>query len=133
MKAKVLFVLMLLMAITFGVSAQSLEGTWKLKERGGNSVPEGYTQLKLITNNHFVWFIADKDGNIVSGAGGTLAVKGDQFEETILYTLPGMKAWTGKKAMYKYKFENGLLLITGALIFDETKKVENSEVWEIVR
>ena len=130
MKAKLLFVLMLLMAITFGVSAQSLEGTWKLKESSGNPKREGYTQIKLITNNHFVWITANKDGNIVSGAGGSVSIKGNQYEETILYTLPGMFPWTGKKVTYEYKFENGLLFIKGIMSLDETRKFVNSEIWE---
>ena len=131
MKAKILFVLMLLTVITVGVSAQSLEGTWQQKESNVNSLREGYTQIKLITDNHFVWFVSDKDGNIISGAGGTISIEGDQYEETILYTLPGMSAWTGKKATYKYKFENGLLLITGSLV-SKTMKFDNSEIWEKV-
>ena len=129
MKAKILFVLMLLTVTTVGVSAQSLEGTWRQKESNANPLREGYTQIKLITNNHFVWFVADKEGNIISGAGGTISINGDQYEETLLYTLPGMSAWTGGKAVYKYKFENGLLSIKGTLGY-KTGKVEISEVWE---
>ncbi|MDR1516622.1 MAG: hypothetical protein LBS52_00735 [Dysgonamonadaceae bacterium] len=130
MKTKVFFFLAIFAASILVCNAQDLKGTWKAVSSSGNTLPEGFTNIKMITPTHFIWIMSDKDGNIVSGSGGTYTAKDGVYTETILYTLPGMKNWKGKKGVYKYEIINGKLTISGELEFDENKKVKNEEVWE---
>ncbi|WP_298646618.1 hypothetical protein [uncultured Proteiniphilum sp.] len=132
MKTKTFFFTLLLIATSCMLSAQNLEGTWKAVESSGNPVREGYTTLKFITSTHFIWTMSDKDGNIISGAGGTYTLKDGIYTETILYTLPGMKNWKGKSAVYEVKTEGKRMSISGYLEFDQDRKVQNSENWERV-
>lgn len=132
MKTKTFFLTLLLMTTSFILSAQSLEGTWKSLKSSGRTSPEGYTTLKHITSTHFIWTMSDKDGNIISGAGGTYTLKDGIYTETILYTLPGMQNWKGKNAVYEVKIEGKGMSISGYLEFDQNQKVQNSENWERV-
>jgi hypothetical protein len=126
----------LLLALLFGVTtcllnAQNIQGTWKSLGSSGNPLPEGYSTYKFITPSHFIWTMIDKEGNIVSGAGGTYTMIDGVYTETILYTLPGMKTWKGKKAIYnKVEIIGKKLSISGHLEFDKDKKVQNTEFWE---
>ncbi|MDR0422485.1 MAG: hypothetical protein LBH72_05690 [Proteiniphilum sp.] len=130
MKAKTVFLTLLLLAASSMLRAQSLEGTWKAIESSGNPVRENYTHLKYITTTHFIWTMSDKDGNIISGAGGTYTLVDGVYTETILYTLPGMKNWKGKSARYEVKVEGKKMTVTGYLEYNSEKKVENTESWE---
>lgn len=130
MKTKIFLLMMLFVATTCMLHAQNVQGTWKLIESSGNPLPEGYTNIKMITPTHFIWTMSDKEGNIISGASGTYTMKDSTYTETILYTLPGMKSWKGKKATYKVEFEANKLTLYGYLEVDKTKKIHNFESWE---
>lgn len=133
MKSKSFLLMMLLVVTTCMLNAQiaqNVQGTWKLIGSSGNPLPEGYTNIKMITPTHFIWTMSDKEGNIISGASGTYTFIGDTYTETILYTLPGMKTWKGKKGIYKVKFVGNTISLDGHLEFDKERKVHNSESWE---
>ena len=110
--------------------AQNVQGTWRLIGSSGNPLPEGYTNIRMMTPTHFIWMMSDKEGNIISGASGTYIMTGDTYTETILYALPGMKTWKGKKAIYKVEFEGNKIRFEGHLEFDNNRKIHNSENWE---
>lgn len=130
MKTKRLFIFFLFASAIFIASAQNIQGTWEMMESSGNPSPEGYTQLKFITPTHFIWMKADPEGNIISGASGTYTYNDGVYTESILYTLPGMKPWKGKKGIYsKVKFEGKNLIIEGYLEIDSEKKFKNTETW----
>jgi hypothetical protein len=133
MKTKTFLLMILFIATTCMLHAQkgyNHLGTWKLIQSSGNALPEGYTNIKMITPTHFIWVMSDKEGNIISGASGTYTMIGDTYTETILYTLPGMKAWKGKKAFYQVEFNDNIMKTSGYLEYDSQKKIPNSEVWE---
>lgn len=133
MKTKSILVLTFIMAATcmsIAQEGQKIQGTWKLIESSGNPLPEGYTNIKMITPTHFIWTMIDKEGNIVTGAAGIYTLEGNVYSETILYTLPGMQSWKGKNASYNAVVEGKVLKMSGSLTFDEKRKVGNEESWE---
>lgn len=133
MKTKSFLLVLLMMGSISLLNAQNLQGTWKALQSSGNPLPEGYSTLKMITSTHFIWTMVDKEGNIVSGAGGTYTMKDGVYTETILYTLPGMHTWKGKQAIYdKVEIMGKRLNISGYLLFDKERKIQNSENWEKV-
>lgn len=129
MKSRTFLLMMLCVAATCMMHAQNVQGTWKLIGSSGNPLPEGYTNIRLMTPTHFIWTLSDKEGNIISGAGGTYTMSSNTYTETILYTLPGMKSWKGKKATYKVDFEGKKVKFEGHLEFDKDRKVMNAETW----
>ena len=132
MKTKTFFLVLLLVITTSILNAQNIQGTWKAVTSSGNPLREGYSTLKMITPTHFIWTMIDKDGNIASGAGGTYTMKDGVYTETILYTLPGMQSWKGKKGIYNVEIKGNQLNISGYLEFDNERKIENIESWEKV-
>jgi hypothetical protein len=122
MKTKTLLLMMLFVVTTCVLNAQNVQGTWKVHESSGNPLPEGYSNIKMITPTHFIWILSDKEGNIVSGASGTYTMTDDAYTETILYTLPGMKSWKGKKAFYKVEIDGKIMKKSGYLEYDEEKR-----------
>ncbi|WP_294081351.1 hypothetical protein [Proteiniphilum sp. UBA5384] len=132
MKTKTFFFALLLIVATSTLSAQNIQGTWKSLDSSGRSTPEGYTVLKHITSTHFIWTMFDKEGNIISGASGIYTLKDGVYTEKILYALPGMTSWKGKSATYEVKVEGKKMWISGYLEFDQNRKVQNEENWEIV-
>jgi hypothetical protein len=132
MKTKTFFLVLLLIITTSILNAQNIQGTWKAVTSSGNPLREGYSTLKMITPTHFIWTMIDKDGNIVSGAGGTYTMKDGVYTETILYTLPGMQTWKGKKGIYNVEIKGKQLNISGYLEFDNERKIQNTESWEKV-
>lgn len=131
MKTKLFSIFLLFASVIFAAPAQSIQGTWKTMKSSGNPSAQGYTQLKYVTPTHFIWMQADPEGNIISGASGTYTYKDGVYTETILYTLPGMKPWKGKKAIYNsVKFEGKNLILEGYLEIDAEKKFKNVETWE---
>ncbi|MEA4916425.1 hypothetical protein [Proteiniphilum sp.] len=123
---KSIFLTLVLVVTSFALSAQSIEGTWKLVEES-NPLPEGFTNLKHITSTHFMWTIIDKDGNIATGAGGTYTLKDGVYIETVLFTLPGMQNLKGKKAIYKLNMDDKTMSLSGYIEFDENTRSPNSE------
>ncbi len=132
MKTKTFFLVLLLVITTSILNAQNIQGTWKAVTSSGNPLREGYSTLKMITPTHFIWTMIDIDGNIVSGAGGTYTMQDGVYTETILYTLPGMQSWKGKKGIYNVEIKGNQLNISGYLEFDNERKIENIESWEKV-
>lgn len=127
MKAKLsVLVMFLLLTSSVFVSAQSIQGTWKLVKNNSSSFPEGYQQLKLITPTHFVWTLNDKDNNIISGAGGKYTLKDGIYTESIDFVLPGMKNLLNKTAVYEVKVEGRKMTINGKI----DGRIENYEEWE---
>jgi len=127
MKTK-LALLLIVSMFTIGLSAQKMDikGTWKMIESSGHAIPEEYTQLKFITDTHFMWALYDSKGNIISGAGGKYTLNKDEYTENITMVLPGMKPFLNKKAVYKVVIKGKTMEISGYL--NET--IENKEVWE---
>lgn len=132
MKTKTFFLVLLLVITTSILNAQNIQGTWKAVTSSGNPLREGYSTLKMITPTHFIWTMIDKDGNIASGAGGTYTMKDGVYTETILYTLPGMQSWKGKKGIYSVEIKGKQLNLSGYLEFDNERKIQNTESWEKV-
>lgn len=130
MKTKTFFLTLLLFGVSCVVSAQNLQGTWKAMESSGRATPEGYTTLKHITPTHFMWTMFDKEGNIISGAGGTYTLKEGVYTETILYTLPGMQSYKGRHASFNVKVDGKILTMSGYLEVKKDAKLQFSEKWE---
>lgn len=128
MKTKLAAFLITCLISICGVNAQNVDvkGTWKLIESSGVNAPSDYHQVKLITPTHFIWMLSDKDGNIVSGAGGTYTMRKDTYTELITMVLPGMKPFYQKKATYKVEIKGKRMTIKGML----DDKINNEEIWE---
>ena len=83
-----------------GKAAHPLVGTWKLVSAKYNGrepkFPEGTTTLKHVTGSQFMWVSYDKDGKVFRTAGGTYAVKGEGYEETLEYGLGDLTQLEGE-------------------------------------
>ena len=130
MKRKLSLLLVTIIATVCMANAQTTDitGTWKLVERGGQSIPAEYSMLKMITPTHFMWTIADPEGNIINGAGGAYTLVGNKYTESIDMVLPGMKSFYKSKAVYDVKVTGNKMVITGLV-----GEVENKETWEKVK
>ena len=103
-------------------NAADITGTWKLEayrhDISANSFtarPGNIPEIKFISGNNFCWVSYDSNTRkILSSAGGTYAVEGDTYTESIDYGL-GMDAYLGTKSVFKIKIE-GFFVVIGEII-----------------
>jgi hypothetical protein len=110
-----------------------LVGTWKqVKARFGgqeHKIPEGTTQLKHITQTHFMFVDFDKDGKFIDAFGGPYTLKGEKYEETLEYGVGEVfKMLKGKPQSFECKVEGARWYHNGAL----SNGLTIEEVWERV-
>ena len=124
MKKQILFWAVSCLFFCSALSAQDVRGVWK------RTMPESrakWTEVKFITDGHFLWVLYDKKSDIKTGAGGTYTFENGVYTETILYTLPDMKRFEKKRAVYNVTFEDdGTMRIEGKL----DRKIPVWEVWK---
>jgi hypothetical protein len=103
-------------AVSFA-SAQNpdIKGTWKMLTDAGKNVPAGYTGLKFITDTHFLLMLADGEGNVIAGVGGTYTLDGNLYSESFDYVFPEFKRFQGEKPVLKVTVEGGRMTIEGKL------------------
>jgi hypothetical protein len=91
-----------------------LIGTWKVIS---NTLPDGYTQVKHVTPEQFMWALYDKDGKVVSALGGSYTLKGDAYVEIPEYGVgeEQLAALKGKQQSFKWKIEGNKWHHTGSL------------------
>lgn len=104
-----------------------IEGTWKMVK--SNGIPNTDERIKLITKDSFNWTSSDKNGNVITGAGGKYTYENGVYTEYIDFTMQGMKAWKGKKAVLNIKIVGNKMFSTGKL--DE--KIKINEEWVRVK
>jgi hypothetical protein len=107
-----------------------LVGTWKLvsAKYGGRDfkVPEGFTMIKHVTPEQFMWATYDKDGKVTRAAGGKYTLKGDKYEETPEYGISNdFKLLKGKAQSFKWKVEGNKWYHNGKL----SNGLTIAEVW----
>src|SRR6266545_2806809 len=115
------------------MTENKLVGTWKqIKARfRGNEVkiPEGTTQLKHVTQTHFMFVDFDKDGKFIDAFGGPYTLKGEKYEETLEYGVGDVfKVLKGKPQSFECKVEGAKWYHNGTL----TNGLTIEEVWERV-
>lgn len=103
----------------------NIQGTWKLISQNGKELPEYYTQLKIITDTHYIWTLIDNQGNIINGAGGTYTLDGSMFNEHITMVLPRMKSFYNHTTSFEISINGDIMIQKGRM--RETPVVE---VWE---
>ncbi len=108
---------------------KKIEGTWRLVETKNFDQSTNDQSVKLITEDSFVWYRYDADGNVLTGAGGKYTFENGEYVEQIDFTLPTMKYWKGKKAVVKIEFKDNRMICNGVL----DGKVNIVEEWERVK
>ena len=131
-KKLVLLVAMCFMAVSFafGQNNPGMQGTWKRiyhENSIGQGLPEGYTHVKFITPTHFMWIISDKQGTIITGAGGQYTFDGKTYVESLDYVLPSMKNYYGDKPSFQITFDGKRYTQKG-----KVGQTEFTETWERV-
>lgn len=124
---KSVFIVLLLMATAFCANAKEnpLKGTWKLISVGGQNVPAGTNQIKMITETNFIWTRFNDEGEIFVGAGGKFEVEGNTYTETIVMAFGGMTSFIGQKFVCQYELKDKKLQIKG-----EGGNSTFAEIWE---
>ncbi len=115
------------------MTENKLVGTWKqikAKFRGNEvKIPEGTTQLKHVTQTHFMFVDFDKDGKFIDAFGGPYTLKGEKYEETLEYGVGDVfKVLKGKPQSFECKVEGAKWYHNGTL----TNGLTIEEVWERV-
>lgn len=64
---------------SFGVSAQKLNGAWKLVRN--NSQPVVGESIKIFSDNYFMFAMRAEDGAFIKAGGGTYEISGSQYTE----------------------------------------------------
>jgi hypothetical protein len=112
-------------------TAHPLVGTWKMvstKYDGEVSkLPDDMTMLKHVTPTQFMWVIYDKSGKVVRAAGGSHAMKGENYDETPEYGL-GAERIKGKTHKFTWRVDGNKWRHDGSL--PGVVKIE--EIWERV-
>lgn len=108
---------------------KKIEGTWKMVETKNFDQTTNEQSIKLITEDSFVWYRYDAEGNVLTGAGGKYTFENGEYVEQIDFTLPTMKYWKGKKAVVKIEFKDNRMICNGIL----DGKVQITEEWERVK
>jgi hypothetical protein len=111
-------------------------GTWQLvsvkvgEDGEWSSAPKELRRIRLITATHFTWIEHDvATGKALSVVGGTYAMNGGKYIESIDYAGEGMTGMLGKTQSFAVKIEGDKWQQTGVL--PNGTKIE--EVWERVR
>lgn len=65
------------------------------------------TGVGCIADGRFLWDLCGKIADVRTGAGGTCTFGNGVYTETILCTLPDMKRFGKKRAVYNVMFESG--------------------------
>jgi hypothetical protein len=118
-------------------AAEDLVGsTWQLVARKygdakeWENVPSTERKIKVITDTHFVWVAYDPDtGKIESSGGGTYALAGAAYTETIEFGDGEMSGLRGKKQVFTFDLKGDRLEQTGQL----STGLKIAEVWQRVR
>ena len=101
-------------------------GVWSIVSP---ALPENNDQkkIKIITKGHFIWMYT-LGNRIATSLGGTCTFDGETYTENIEYGTPNMNSYYfGEKAVYKVKFEDNKMHISGG-----TGVEVFNEVWERV-
>jgi len=115
-------------------SPDKLVGTWKLVKAmyGGKEVPipQGTTQIKHITQTHFMFVDYDKDGKFIDAFGGPYTLNGVKYEETPEYgTGDAFSNIRGKSQLFECRVEGDKWFHKGTL----SSGLTIDEVWERVK
>ena len=135
MKTKVLtWLVLLFLLISCNNSEQEsskILGTWRLStykygEREKQTLPDSVLRIKLINQTHFTWVQYMSNRKIVStSAGGSYTLEGENYTERIDFAGMGMTPYLGKKQIFKLKFDQNKMYLSGNL--SDNLKIE--EVW----
>ncbi len=99
--------------------AKQLVGTWVLD----GTPPAQGARLKFFTGRHWAITEADpKTGKVVSHHGGTYALDGDTYTETVEYANENTASLIGKTFKFKVKVEAGVY--KQAVIGDDNRFAE---------
>ena len=124
MKTKIFFWAVSCLFFCSVLNAQDVRGVWK------RVLPESYgnvTEVKFIMDGQFLWVLYDENSNVCTGAGGTYRFEDGVYTEEIVYTLPSMKRFEKKQAVYDVTFDDdGTMRVEGKL----DKDISVEEVWK---
>lgn len=109
----------------------SLQGSWTLKsavytKADGTVIKvsgEDLKSVKVLSNSHFSFVTANKDGSFSSALTGTYQLKGDSYHETP--EAGSVATMLNKTYEFKAKFEGDLWLHSG---MEDGMKIE--ELWQ---
>jgi hypothetical protein len=96
--------------------AKDMMGTWVLVGKPGNvrEAPESGGRLKFRTGRHWAMTQANPDtGLVVMHDGGTYALDGDRYVETLEYANSSTAGDIGKSFMFTVKVEGDTMTQTG--------------------
>jgi hypothetical protein len=96
--------------------ARDMIGTWVLVGKPGNvrEAPESGGRLKFRTGRHWTMTQANPDtGLVVMHDGGTYALDGDRYVETLEYANSSTAGDIGKSFMFTVKIEGDLMTQIG--------------------
>src|SRR5262245_29498123 len=91
-----------------GQLAKDMIGTWVLVGKPGNvrEAPQAGGRLKFRTGRHWTMTQSDAEtGRVIMHDGGTYALDGDRYVETLEYANPGTAGDIGKSFMFTVKVE----------------------------
>ena len=98
--------------------ASRLKGAWELVryDYGGGTKPPGTTEIKLITDHHFVWVNYDAKGKTLGQGGGRYTFNGSQVVEHLDFADKDEKyLLSGKDQVLVITFNNDTFTSIGAL------------------
>ncbi len=123
--------------VSAGDAARPLDGAWRLVRaldpRSGQlrEIPAGIEMTKLVVGGRFAWVVA-QNGRAIAGAGGTYAVNGDSYSETVSYAVgQNQQGLIGTTTTFTWKLEGGKWHHKGTLRAGQAKQ-EIEEMWERV-
>lgn len=102
--------ILLLTAFSFGLMAQSIEGSWKLISLNGDAVNDK-EYVRIYQDGYFAFGGKEVKGNkFLDAGGGEYEIKGDRYSETLdFYTADPQKV--GKTVEYQIKISGDRLEI----------------------
>ena len=110
-------------------------GTWKLLSYNYagdtlmNKFPDNVERIKFITDNSICWIQVSKDDQkVITSAGGTYKLIGENYSEFIEYDGAGRKSITNNEQKFTIKIKNDKLYLSGTLSSGQRIR----EVWERV-
>ena len=97
-----------------------LVGSWKLTAVQVNGqwqeIPEEVTQLKHITDSHFMWVqFRTEEKQILSAGGGRVALDKDKFTETVDHGLGSVTSLLGQNLTFTFKLDGDQFVQSGKL------------------
>jgi hypothetical protein len=100
---------------------EQLLGTWE------RELPQGFKQIKHVTQSHFTWIIYNRDDKAsVADAGGTWSVRNDSYTERIEFASESHKELRGKEYTFTSKVKGdqwSVMAVPGS-------DIDVNEVWK---